>query len=97
MYSQKCDVNRASGARFFYGQSHMARGNEPDKNAFIRNLNLVEWWFIRGVTFALLLMFVASMAAIYGFSVSFIPTVSPEKFVWIAGGWALLTGRFKLG
>ena len=60
-------------------------------------IGIVERWTIRIVSLALLLIFAMSIANEYGFRAAYIPTMSSTQLLYMAGAWALLTGRFKLG
>lgn len=82
---------------FFMGKRMAARTVSVPHMTPAQILNTIERWIIRAVTIALVLMFAVAVAGAYGFNVPFIPTMTFERFVWAAGGWALLTGRFKLG
>lgn len=58
-----------------------------------RVITFVQW--IVGVTLAL--VFAATLAEHLGLSQRIIPAMDAYKLVLLAGAWALMTGRFKIG
>ena len=61
------------------------------------SVSRLEGWISQAIQLALILIFVVTIAQMFGINIPFVPTMGPLNLLYVCAAWALINGRIKLG